>query len=73
MGAALVAANASLGSILLIEELNASLHSLGVGIIRIAAVNDASHAVNVVNRSVALIHHRGEEVWIASAALLCLS
>ena len=56
VGAALVARNAFLACVFLVEELQSALNALGVGVVCIAAVDNAAHSFLGVHGSVALVH-----------------
>ena len=70
VGAALVARYAFLARVFLVEELQSSLDALGVGVVGIAAVDDAAHAFLGVHGTVALVDERHEEARVSRAALL---
>ena len=69
-GSALVAGVAGLAGILLVEELDSGLETLGVGVAGVAAVDLAAYAFLCGDGSVALVDVGREENRIAGTPLL---
>ena len=70
VSAALVARDAVLAGVLLVEKLYAALYAFCVGVVSIRAVDDATNAFRCVDVTVALVDQSHEELRITRTALL---